>query len=266
MEKIVKDSLAALASVCFFVIIWTAMSLSVASEFIAPSPIVVAKEFVSIFSGEKLSATIGAIVGTFERTVQGYFSALLAALLAAVVADRFSLFEKAFYPIVAIARAMPTMSIILLVLIWLKPTKSPILISFLVIFPMLYSAVLGALKNRDRSIGEMAKSYGVNKAKLFFEATLPNVAEALFPQISSTLAFAVKLTVSGEALANSSLSLGREMYVAQVNLETARLLAYTLVAVLLSIAVELVLKFFGFATKKVVYGYNRRKTEQALLG
>ena len=70
--------------------------------------------------------------------------------------------------------------------------------------------------------------------------------------------------MAGESLANTRISIGREMSVANVNFETARLIALTVIAILLSIIIEVVVKLIRYAIIRGINEYNRKKTIKAL--
>lgn len=261
MKKSLKNGLAVLVSVSVIILIWFAVSAKIDSELIIPTPSLVLKNVFIAFSE---ASVWRAVFGTLGRVAVSFLISFAVALLFAIAANRFKYLEKAFYPLVAAMRATPTMSVILLCLIWLKPSKSPVAVSFIVVFPMLYSAILNALKNRNKSIEEMARAYGVGRFKIFLGITVREVIDGLFSDFITILAFNVKLTVAGESLANTRRSIGREMSVANVNFETARLIALTVIAILLSIIIELVVKLIRYAIIRGINEYNRKKTIKTL--
>ena len=231
------------------------------SNIIAPSPTIVLGEFVKLFSESDFARCV---LSTLWRSVYGFLLSFVVALVLAVVANIGEIAEKILYPLTLLARAIPTMSVILLCLLWLRSDKTPVAVSFIIVFPMLYSAILSALKSRDKEIAEMLKVYKVGKVKTFFGYTLPDVALRLYPQFVTTLSFNIKLTISGEAMAYTGHSIGNAMKLANMNFDTAVLLAWTIVAVLLSFAVELFLKLGATAAVKVFNGYKDRKIKQEI--
>lgn len=261
MKKSIKSSLAIISGIIFIIILWYITAGIFNDDMIAPAPHAVMKEFFAIL-GEK--SVYKSIIGTFSRSMISFLIAFAMALLMAIAANASAFLEKFFYPLVALLRVLPAMAAILLCLIWLKSAKSPIAISFIVVFPMTYSTIFSAIKNRDKETAELLKVYGVKPFKVFWGCTFPNVFDKIFPELVSLLAFNVKLTVSGEALANTQLSIGREMYVANAYLETGRLMAFAVIAVLLSVIIEVVIKSIYKIVKGAVVGYARKKSEQAI--
>ncbi|MBO4262714.1 MAG: ABC transporter permease subunit [Clostridia bacterium] len=248
-------SLALALLLCFL------LSAAVDDEMIFPSPVAVWAELLAL---AKTSVFYGEILSNLGRTLLSFSSAFVLASVAAAFASRYVVVEKLFYPLVAATRSVPTMSVILWCLIIFRSDKSPMAVSFIVIFPMLYSAVKGAIKQRDKSLDEMARVFNVGGAKAFFVITLPDVAKRLYPQFLSTLSFNVKLTVAGEALAYTRSSLGREMKIANANLETARLFAITVAVILLSVALEFAVRAAVEGAKRCKNGYDRKKIIEKL--
>ena len=261
MKKSLLSSAALVLGIITVILVWYSVALKINSDLLAPTPLTVCRELLAAL---KEKSVYKSIIGTFSRSMISFLIAFVVALIMAVAANASAFLEKLFYPLVALLRVLPAMAAILLCLIWLKSAKSPIAISFIVVFPMMYSAMLSAIKNRDRETAELLKVYGVKPVKVFWGCTLPNVFEKIFPEIISLLAFNVKLTVSGEALANTQLSIGREMYVANAYLETGRLMAFAVIAVLLSVIIEVVVKLIYKTVRGAIVGYERKKSEQAL--
>ena len=248
-------------SVLGVIALWQILSFTLNSEIVAPSVKKIFIEFIGLFSTKNFFKSIFL---TLWRAVLSFLISLVLATVCAIFANMSETVERLFYPITVILRAMPTMSVILLCLIWLKSSKSPIAISFIVVFPMIYSAVLSALKSQDEQLLQMAKVYGVKRGTVLTKLILPQVLLSLTPQLISTFSFNIKLTVAGEALAYTKLSLGVIMHGAQTAFETARLLALTVVAIGLSFCLEIILKGIFNLSKRIIYGYNRKRAIQKI--
>lgn len=253
VEKIVYPLISAVIMICLCYII----SYRVGNDLIAPAPHEVFKEFIRIV-GEK--GFFKRVFSTLIRSFYGYVLSFAVALAFAVAAKSSTAIEKILYPVTVVSRAIPTMSIILLCLMWLKSGTIPIVVSFAILFPMIYSQIISVLNSSDNKIKQMMKVYKVPAAKRFFKYYLPDTTTRLYPQFVATFSFNIKLTISGEAMAYTLNSIGQSMKSANMNLETANLLSWTLTAILLSFIVELVLKALRSAVVKVKNEYRNKKT------
>lgn len=242
-------------SVAIFVLAYHIISLKVDSKIVAPQIDSIMKKIGVIVTKENFAQIV---FSTLWRAIYGFIISLLLSIVFCIRANLSGVVEKLLYPLTMISRAIPTMSIVLLCLIWLDD-KTPIAVSVIIVFPMLYSALLSAIKASDKEMKDVIKVYNVSKSKSFFRYYLPSVFLSVFPQLVTTLSFNVKLTISGEALSNTSISVGNAMKIADFNTDTAQLFAWTIVAVLLGFAVELILKALYKIGERVRYGYRNRK-------
>ena len=228
---------------------------------IFPSPTAVFKEFAALLLKSSFYLEI---LGDLWRTAYSFFFSLLFAVAFAVITSRNEYLKTLFYPVVASLRAVPTIAIILWCLIIFRSDLTPAAISFIVMFPMSYNAVYSAISTRDKKIDLMADVYKIKRSDRVFKIIIPDVADRVFPQICSLFSFNVKLIVAGEALSYTKLSLGRELQLANNNIETAKLLALTVAVIILSVFVEMLLKALWKLIKRGIYGYNRKKIIEKL--
>ncbi len=233
-----------LVAICLLIAVWEIFAAVVNIELIIPD---VKTTFSHLFAllGQK----------TFYKAVGNtLLRSLISFALAAVFAMALSLLslidavKKLLSPIIKVMRSIPTMSIILLTVIWLKPSTSPILITFLIIFPIMYSGFFSAITGVDRELIEMSKIYKVPIKNRIFQLYLPQIMPSALDNMQSSISFTVKVIISAEVIAQTRNSMGIMMQLARGYLETAELLAWTLAAIALSYLLELVV----YGIKKIV--------------
>ena len=255
MEKKVKkfdiSAYMPVITVFLLIIVWQMAAMTVGAEIILPTPLQSAKELIAMFES---ASFYGAILSSLWKVALSFGIALVSGLLFAVLASASTVFERLFYPVIVVVRATPTMSVIFLCLIWFSSKISPMIVSLAVIFPMTYTNAYSAIKACDKRLLEMAKLYKVKRSYVFGKLYLPFVADKLYIQSTATLSFNVKLVIAAEALAATRDSLGNIMQIAKANLETARLFAVTVVALVLSVLLELALKAVRYFYRRMRYG------------
>lgn len=191
------------------------------------------------------------LLGSFRRIALSFGAALLFGVAFALIAARSTVFKRLFYPLVIIVRATPTMSVIFLCIIWFRSELSPMIVAFTVLFPQLYASVLSAVEGVDGEIKELARVYKVPMRTQLLDFYLPSVAARVYSDSVSAAALNVKLIIAAEALAQTKLSLGQGMQLAKAWLETGTLMAYTVIAVALSYAVELIMRLIRLIARRV---------------
>lgn len=243
MKKFI-DAAAPFISIAAIIAMWKIISAAVGIEFLLPSPENVWKELIAAASSQKFYISLLTTVGD---AIKAFIPAFFAAGVFAVVASYSKTAEKLLRPFVLIIQSAPTMSIIFLSIIWLTSAESPVLVGFLVLFPLLYHSFLTAIKSVEKELSEMSRVYNVRKRDVIFKLYAPCVADKAYSDSASALALGVKLAVAGEALAQTGNSLGFLLQSSKSNLETGALLAYTVAAVILGGLLQLLPRLAKYA-------------------
>ena len=228
------------------VIVYAITSKIVDIELIVPS---VGATLKSLFALLGKGYFYKAVLNTLLRSILAYALAFIFAAGVAILTSRFKILRSALSPIVVIIRVLPTMSLILLALIWFDSFYSTVLVAFCVIFPMLYTCITDSIDGVDKDLLQMAKIYGVNKGRVITKLYIPQMLPTVLTGIKSSAGLNLKLVIAAEVLAQTANSIGINMQLAKLNLDTAVLLAWTLVAIVIGGIIELIL---GVISKKAV--------------
>lgn len=226
------------------ILLWWIVALIIGVELILPTPWVAIEHAWKFLSSASFWVGLG---NTLLRASIAFVISYLIALFLALTSSLSSLAGKIAGGILSVVRSIPTMSIILLLLIWVKPTGAPIFVASIVICPTLYSIFYGAISSVDPKLKEMCKLYRVPLKKQILSLYLPSMAEALFEGTASSLSLNLKLVIAAEALAITKNSVGAMMQNAKVWLETGDLMAITFLAVLIGIFAEFLVRLIGKA-------------------
>lgn len=155
-------------------------------------------------------------------------------------------------PITVIVRTLPTMAVILIIfkITYGNRILSPVIVTVLVLFPMIYSQLTAAVEGIDGGIKEMADVYGISKKERLFKIYLPLVSPAVFSQTGANISLGLKIMISSEVLVNTARGLGGMMQTTSGAGEVACLAALTLAAVILGLIIELVFSQLKRINKK----------------
>lgn len=195
-------------------------------------------------------AELGGVLtaGWFWRGVAGSLSrAALAFVVSALLAAFFAFVGKAcpaarrvFAPIIGVLRSVPTMSVILIALLWWGEDATPPIVAGLVVFPVLYSGLDAAFGAIDPELEETALLYAPNAAYRFARVWFPLAMPAFVRVAGGAAGMTLKLTVAAEVLAQTRESIGLLMQQTRLYFQIGQLMAITVVVVALSLAVEAV--------------------------
>lgn len=171
---------------------------------------------------------------TLGRGLLGLAGSAVCAALTAWLLARHSLLEQLFRPWLTLLRSVPVISFILLALIFLDPEQLPLLIAFLTCFPLLTENLTNGLKALRPSLSLMAKQFQLSRYNRLTQIYYPQLHPFLFSGLTSAAGFGWRAIIMGEALAQCAAGIGSAMKVAQNFLDVPSLLAWTVVAILIS--------------------------------
>jgi NitT/TauT family transport system permease protein len=186
--------------------------------------------------------------GSLWRSLAAFAAAGVLAGVFAFAGKAFAPLRRILAPVVGVLRAVPTMSVILLLVLWAGGDRTPLFVSGLVIFPVLYSGLEGALAAVPVELEETARLYGGNAWHTFAHVYLPLSAPSFLPVAGGAASLTLKLTVAAEVLAQTRNSIGMLMQQTRVYFEIGRLMALTVAVVVASLLLELII----YAVRKAV--------------
>lgn len=236
-KKILNNLIYSAIAVAIMWLGWSVAYIITANEYIVPS---VNDVLMALFKLLKDEFFWSAFLHTALRAVMAFFASFASALALSLFSLLFPTFKAILKPFISIIRAVPTMAVILALLIWTSPKTAPVIVTFLVSFPLSYSTFMTAFENIDPKLLEMSKVYKVSLknrvTKIYFPLSLPYVLKETGTQLS----FSVKVMVSAEVLSKTYSSIGGMMSEAKMVLEIPQLIALTIIVVITGILCEVV--------------------------
>lgn len=171
---------------------------------------------------------------TCLRACVGLLLSLAAASITAFLLNRSEAIRFLFMPWLSLLRSVPVISFILLALIFLNPEMIPLLIAFLTMYPLLTENLLKGLMNRRDSWKILARQFHLNAWNRLFQINYPQLRPYLFSGLASAVGFGWRAIIMGEVLSQCVDGIGKRMKEAQVFIDVPELIAWTLVAIVLS--------------------------------
>ena len=222
-------------AIAFWLIVWVIASLLIGEELFLPSPLSVAERLIESIGEGVFWASI---LFTLSRILMGFILSLLAAAAAAVLSYRFRLFSILADPLVRIIRATPVASIVILVLVWVRSRNLSVVISFMMVFPIVYTSLLEGLRETDGDLLEAASVYRMTLLRRIRYIYLPYLSPFIQSAISTSLGLAWKSGIAAEVIGLPDGSIGERVYEAKIYLSTPDLFAWTVVIIILAFLFE----------------------------
>lgn len=148
-----------------------------------------------------------------------------------ILAGRIKAVNALMRPIMVCLRSTPSMSFIILALLWFKGEQVSIFVIILVVFPLLVGNVIEGIHNIDLELLEMATLYRVKKSRLLLKFYLPSILPYLAAGASNGLGLTWKVSIAAEVLAYPSWGIGTQMDTARIYLQTEKVFAWTITVI-----------------------------------
>ena len=227
-------------AVRFWLLVWQIAAMAMAAAYrhgglLLASPVTALGRLLELAATGAFWAAVGRSAASI---LGGFLLACLLGTVCAALAARFRRVRELLGPLVAVVKAVPVVSFIILALFWLDTAALPLFISALMVFPPVYLNVLEGIGRADGQLLEMAKVFRVpwrrQAAGIYLPAVLPSFRSA----VSLSLGLCWKAGAAAEVIGLPAGTIGERLYTAKVYFETGDLFAWTAVIVAVSVGFE----------------------------
>ncbi len=226
-------------SIFFFLIIWEGVALYIDNSLLFPR---VSEIFLSLKNLVASGDFILILWNTLSRFFISIVFSLILAIIFSVASYRYEVISFLLFPFIIFLRAVPTIAIIIVVLIWSSVEKVPIVVGVLILFPILYESILGGIKNVDKNLLKMSKVFKVPTKRVVRNIYIPSIYYSISSNIPSYIGLTFKVIIAGEVLSQESLSIGGEIFINKIYLESSNIFAWIIVVIVLNYFLEKGLK------------------------
>lgn len=240
-------TLSTLVSTIVLLCFWHLAAVLVDSPLIVPYPAQVLFDIRNL-AGE--TGFLSMLLATVMRGLTAFSLAVGIAFLVGIPAGLSWRFEAALRPWMAVIRATPVVSLILLAIFWFGSSFVPIFVSILMTMPVMTESILRGIRNTDSELLVMSRVYRFTPLQRLRYIRIPSLLPYFFSGAGSSLGLTWKVVIAGEILAFPRNGIGTAMQSAKVHLETGRVFSLTIIAVLLCLLTE---KLFALITRNMTF-------------
>ena len=245
-----KAVAASVAVAAFWVAVWMLAAALVAQPLILPGPGAVVLALLRLVCD---GGTWAILAGSGARILGGLaFAAVCGGALTGVSA-RSQAFARLVAPALSFVKATPIACVVVLLLIWLGSARVSIAAVFLMALPGVYFSLVEGLAQVNKPLEEMLRMHGVRGWRLFCAHTWREVLPFALSCARAVIGMSWKAGVAAELIGMAVGSVGERIYQAKLLIETADLLAWTVLVVVASWACERVLVWLLRASGPVAW-------------
>lgn len=250
MTERMKAVAAAGAVAAFWLAVWVFAAALVAQPLILPGPGAVVVALLRLVCDAN---TWAILVGSGARILGGLALAAICGGVLAGVSVRSRTFARLVAPALSFVKATPVACVVVLLLIWLGSARVSIAAVFLMALPGVYFSLVEGLAQVDKPLEQMFRLHGVRGWRLFFAHTWREVLPFVLSCARAVIGMSWKAGVAAELIGMAAGTVGERIYQAKLLIETADLLAWTVLVVAASWACERVLVWLLRASGSVAW-------------
>lgn len=182
------------------------------------------------------------LFSSLKRFLIAFIITMILSVIMSILSRINNFIYNLMIPIVALLKSVPTMGIVIIALIWLNNDKAPILIGFIIVFPILYEGFIGALKSIDKKLIEMARMYKVSKKNIIKDIYIPSMIHGILPLMPSAMGLMLKVIIAGEVLGQPAYSIGGSMNLEKIYLNTPGVFAWIIIVMIITSIFDFIIK------------------------
>lgn len=238
MTERMKAVAAAGAVAAFWLAVWVLVAGLVAQPLILPGPGAVVAALLRLVCAV---GTWAILAGSGARILGGLALAAVCGGVLAGISVRSRAFARLAAPALSFVKATPVACVVVLLLIWLGSARVSIAAVFLMALPGVYFSLVEGLTQADKPLKQMFRLHGVRGWRLFCAHTWREVLPFVLSCARAVIGMSWKAGVAAELIGMAVGTVGERIYQAKLLIETADLLAWTVLVVAASWACERVL-------------------------
>lgn len=226
------------AVAAFWLAVWVFVAALVAQPLILPGPGAVVVALLRLLCD---AGTWAILAGSGARILGGLALAAVCGGLLAGISSRSRAFARLVAPALSFVKATPVACVVVLLLIWLGSARVSIAAVFLMALPGVYFSLVEGLTQADKPLEQMFRLHGVRGWRLFCAHIWREVLPFVLSCARAVIGMSWKAGVAAELIGMAVGTVGERIYQAKLLIETADLLAWTVLVVMASWACERVL-------------------------
>lgn len=252
MEHKLFKALKVVLITLFWFGIWELVSILIGKPLLFPSPIdVIKKLFELILTSQFWKATLLSLC----RVGLGIIIAIIIGFLIGILCSFSSILYSLIAPLVTVIKATPVASFIVLfiVLIVNGSEITPIIISALMVFPIVFSNVYQGIKSIDNNLLEVCKIYNIPFKRKMSALYIPSLIPYVTASLLSSIGLGLKAGIAAEVLCIPKTSIGFYLFEGKTYFDNVDVFAWTIPVIIISLILEKSLtKLLNLIFKKYV--------------
>ncbi|MBR3693188.1 MAG: ABC transporter permease subunit [Erysipelotrichales bacterium] len=230
-------------SIILILFLWQVVSSSIPNaDLFLPSIISVVKH---ILDNLLNLPSLYHILITLYRTILSFLISLSIGVSLGMISILYPSIEHFFRPYELFLKAIPNISYMFLLFLWIPKTSDAIyIILFLILFPLFYTSTLQSAKNLDQDLQDVLTLYNESISNKVIQIYLPQSLSYIQATSISSISLAFKVCVMSEVLGSVKYGIGRMLYFHKLSLNMTGVFAWTILIIVMNYILEKCIEMF----------------------
>ncbi|WP_286076819.1 ABC transporter permease subunit [Thomasclavelia cocleata] len=205
--------------------IWQGFSLLINKEVILPLPLVVLNKMLDLVLQKDFYL---AIFSTIIRVIISFVIALILGTILGIFSGLNKKVNDYLSSIISLLQTIPQIAYILILLVWFKSLTALIIIVLLMLIPVFYNNAVNGIKNIQPELKDVINLYHHSVSFNLIHVYIPLIKGYIISAIETCLPLSLKVGVMAEIFVSSSFGIGKQLYLARVQIDMVSIFAWTI--------------------------------------
>ncbi len=228
-------------SILLFLFFWILLIELIDNPLLMPSLNAV---FISILNILTSWMMIQVILMTMFRLLIAILISLFLGVLLGILSGVIPKVSWLIKPYVTVLRTIPVISIIVILLVLFGFTVAPYVITFLMVFPIIYQAAYEGIRHMDQELKDVYRLETSDLKLAIRYLYMPLITPYVTLSILQSFGLGLKVLVMAEYLSQTRNSIGNALYLSKVNLSYDDVFAWSMLLILMSIGFEYIFRTY----------------------
>jgi NitT/TauT family transport system permease protein len=228
-------------SILLFLFLWLVLIEVINNPLLMPS---IQSVFSSIISILTSMSQIQVILMTMLRLFIAILVSLIAGVLLGILSGIIPQVSWLLKPHVTVLRTIPVISIIVILLVLFGFRIAPYIITFLMVFPIIYQAAYEGIRHMDSELKDVYRLEAHDIKLAIKYLYVPLITPYVTLSILQSFGLGLKVLVMAEYLSQTRNSIGNALYLSKVNLAYDAVFGWSILLILMSLGFEYVFRTY----------------------
>lgn len=222
-----------------FLVFWLILSCLINNIYILPSPFMVIEIMIKLLFTTSFYSSV--FMSVF-RAVLSVIVSFIVAVLVAIISLRNHFISSLLEKTILILRSIPNVTYVILLLFWVSRETMVFIVSFLLLFPIIYQNIFESLKEQENLWHDVLMIYPQSMYVTVTRIYIPLMKSAVVSSLISASSLAFKVGVMAEILGQVQTGIGRQIQLARLDIDLASVMAWTIWLILIVFVFDALIK------------------------